>query len=83
MIGSEDLRKGLTLLLNMPMDMDGSAVDPETLGGDCLLSDEEIQQVVDKVAEEVDPEGLGLLFTDFEAVTSRMPDFVTNLRINL
>lgn len=56
--------------------------DPEALP-DGLLSDAEVQQVVDKVAEEVDPEGLGLLFTDFEAVASRMPDFCVNLRIDL
>lgn len=76
MVGGEDLRKGITLLLNLPMPiLDGDHIDPEAmLGGDGLLSEAEVQQVVDKIAEEVDPEGQGLLFTDFEAVASRMPD---------
>jgi hypothetical protein len=41
----------------------------------CLL------QVLERIAEEIDPEGTGLSFDDFLSIVSRMPDFITNFRM--
>ena len=38
-------------------------------------------QVLERIAEEIDPEGTGLSFDDFLSIVSRMPDFITNFRM--
>lgn len=37
-------------------------------------------QVLRRIAEEADPDGTGLTFSDFEGLACRMPDFVNNFR---
>lgn len=51
-------------------------------GGE-VLSEEQVEAILDKIAEEVDPEGLGLTYSDFESVASRMPDFLSNFRMSI
>ena len=38
-------------------------------------------QVLERIAEEIDPEGTGLSFDDFLSIVSRMPDFITHFRM--
>ncbi len=38
-------------------------------------------QVLDRIAQEIDPEGTGLSYGDFESVAGRMPDFLSNFRM--
>ncbi|KAK9845378.1 hypothetical protein WJX81_005018 [Elliptochloris bilobata] len=45
-----------------------------------LLSDDQINQILERIGEEIDPEGVGLTFSDFENLASRMPDFVSTFR---
>ncbi len=40
-------------------------------------------QVLDKIAQEVDPEGLGVTYNDFEQVVSRIPDFACSMHVRL
>lgn len=40
-------------------------------------------QILERIGEEIDPEGVGLTFSDFENLASRMPDFVSTFRISL
>lgn len=45
------------------------------------LTSEQMNQVLERIAEEIDPEGTGLSFDDFLSIVSRMPDFITNFRM--
>ena len=36
---------------------------------------------MERIAEEIDPEGTGLSFDDFLGIVGRMPDFITNFRM--
>ena len=40
-------------------------------------------QILERIGEEIDPEGVGLTFSDFENLATRMPDFVSTFRISL
>ena len=37
------------------------------------------QQVLERLAMEVDPAGLGLTYNDFESLMNKLPDFADNL----
>jgi hypothetical protein len=43
----------------------------------CLL------QLLNKIAEEIDPDGTGLTYSDFESLATRMPDFTRNFRMSV
>lgn len=45
------------------------------------LTSEQMNQVLERIAEEIDPEGTGLSFDDFLSIVSRMPDFIMNFRM--
>ncbi|KAL3137079.1 hypothetical protein ABBQ32_006664 [Trebouxia sp. C0010 RCD-2024] len=45
------------------------------------LTSQQMNQVLERIAEEIDPEGTGLSFDDFLSIVSRMPDFITNFRM--
>ena len=40
-----------------------------------------VLQVLDRIAEEIDPEGTGLSYGDFESIASRMPDFINSFKM--
>ena len=40
-------------------------------------------QVLKRIGEEIDPEGAGLTFIDFEGLAGRMPGFVNNFRMSV
>lgn len=46
-----------------------------------LHSSAPCMQVLERIAEEIDPEGTGLSFDDFLSIVSRMPDFIMNFRM--
>ena len=38
-------------------------------------------QVFERVTQEIDPEGGGLSYTDFESICRKFPDFFFNMRM--
>jgi len=42
-----------------------------------------VTQVLKRIGEEIDPEGAGLTFSDFEGLAGRMPGFVNNFRMSV
>ncbi|KAK9817985.1 hypothetical protein WJX72_005365 [[Myrmecia] bisecta] len=48
-----------------------------------LLSTEQIAQILERIADEIDPEGTGLTYSDFENIVQRMPDFLSTFRMSV
>ena len=40
-------------------------------------------QIHERIAQELDPDGAGLSYSDFESITSRMPDFFVNFKMSV
>ena len=42
-----------------------------------------VLQIHERIAQEIDPDGAGLSYSDFESITSRMPDFFVNFKMSV
>ncbi|CAL5227747.1 g10764 [Coccomyxa viridis] len=97
LIGPRDIKRGVHLLTNAEMALlieDAEAEeeptargrrkrrDSATLRGD-KLTEEQITQIHERIAQELDPDGAGLSYSDFESITSRMPDFFVNFKMSV
>ena len=40
-------------------------------------------QIHERIGQEIDPEGAGLSYSDFENIASRMPDFFLNFKMSV
>jgi hypothetical protein len=40
-------------------------------------------QIHERIALEIDPEGAGLSYSDFDSIASRMPDFINNFKMSV
>jgi hypothetical protein len=40
-------------------------------------------QIHERIAQEIDPEGAGLSYSDFDSIASRMPDFFDNFKMSV
>ncbi|BDA46311.1 probable calcium and integrin-binding family member 2 [Coccomyxa sp. Obi] len=60
----------------------GKRRDSAALRGE-KLTEEQITQIHERIAQEIDPEGAGLSYSDFNSIASRMPDFFFNFRMSV
>ena len=42
-----------------------------------------VLQIHERIAQEIDPDGAGLSYSDFESISSRMPDFFVNFKMSV
>mmetsp|Transcript_7427 Transcript_7427/g.14025 ORF Transcript_7427/g.14025 Transcript_7427/m.14025 type:complete len:201 (-) Transcript_7427:73-675(-) len=80
MISAGDIKVGLDLIVNY-QDPFSRAMGARGINEE--MSPQELDEVAAKVLAEIDPDGLGVNYTDFRSVLTRMPDFLFNFRMSI
>ncbi|XP_024517853.1 calcium and integrin-binding family member 3 isoform X2 [Selaginella moellendorffii] len=71
---ADDLKQGISLITQTDESSNPSAL--------ATLGEEQIDEVVSRVLQEIDPNNYGLNYADFRKVLQRMPDFINNFHMN-
>ncbi|KAK9843233.1 hypothetical protein WJX74_009027 [Apatococcus lobatus] len=93
LIGADDIRAGLKLLLHKKLSSEvipgggeeGLEIVSLTVdvGDEDQRAEDQLNELVERTLAEVDPEGLGIDYNDFSMLLQRMPDFLSNFQMSI